>query len=190
MSKAHPGSTELEVASAQLTDEPVFLAIGKLLHPHGVHGEMLMEILTDFPERLVPGMLLQLGTQGDSLHLTRRRSHKNGLLVTFEGYESPEAVGRFRNQLLYVRADDRPPLAEGEYYQHQLINQHVTSDTGTPLGTVIEILETGASDVLVVRPEIGPQVLIPIVDSFVKKIDLARHEITVHLIPGMLEEEG
>jgi len=55
---------------------------------------------------------------------------------------------------------------------------------------VTEILETGASDVLVIRSELGPEVLIPIVDSFVQEIDLQKGEITVHLIPGMLAEES
>jgi len=168
---------------------PAYLAVGKLLHAHGVHGEMLMEVYTDFPERLVPGVVLYLGPQGDSLRLLKRRSHNAGLLLTFEGYTTPEAVGQFRNQVLYVRADDLPTLAEGEYYHHQLLNLHVTTDAGESLGTVTEILETGASDVLVIRPEIGPEVLIPIVDSFVREIDLQAGEITVHLIPGMLSEE-
>jgi 16S rRNA processing protein RimM len=172
-----------------LPGESGFLAVGKLLHPHGVHGEMLMEVYTDFPERLVPGVDLYLGSQGRALRLTRRRPHKDGLLLTFEGYASPEAVGQFRNQVLFVRADDRPPLAEGEYYHHQLLNLRVKTDQGEPLGMVSEILDTGATDVLVVRRELAPEVLIPIADSFVREIDLLNGEITVHLIPGMLGEE-
>jgi 16S rRNA processing protein RimM len=150
---------------------------------------MLMEVYTDFPERLVPGVILYLGSPGETLHLVKQRSHNAGLLLSFEGYSTPEAVGRFRNQLLYVRADDRPALAEGEYYHHQLINLQVTNEAGEPIGAVREIIETGASDVLVVRPEFGPDVLIPVVDTFVRKIDLSTGTIIVHLIPGMLVEE-
>ena len=190
MSKVSPSPAQLDASGGPRPSEPAMLAVGKLLHAHGVHGEILMEVYTDFPERLVPGMTLYLGPQGDSLHLLKRRSHNAGLLLTFEGYTTPETIGEFRNQVLYVRADDRPPLAEGEYYHHQLLNLHVTTDAGEPLGTVTEILETGASDVLVIRPELGPEVLIPIVDSFVQEIDLQKGEITVHLIPGMLAEES
>jgi 16S rRNA processing protein RimM len=110
--------------------------------------------------------------------------------MTFEGYSTPEEISQFRNQILYVKADDRPPLADGEYYHHQLISLHVTTDAGVSIGTVTEILETGASDVLVVRPEIGPEVLIPIADPFVQNIDLKNREIRVHIIPGMLAEES
>ncbi|HSB67034.1 MAG TPA: ribosome maturation factor RimM [Anaerolineales bacterium] len=189
MSKVRSGTAQPGAARTPRPVEPAFLAVGKLLHAHGVHGEIFMEVHTDFPERLVPGMTLFLGSAGGSLHLIRRRAHKDGLLMTFDGYTTPEAVGQLRNQLLYVRADDRPPLAEGEYYQHQVLNQHVSSDTGESIGVVTEILETGATDVLVIRRESGREVLIPIVDRFVQKIDLQSGEITVHLIPGMLEEE-
>jgi 16S rRNA processing protein RimM len=65
----------------------------------------------------------------------------------------------------------------------------VFSDRQLSLGTVAEILETGATDVLVVRPELGPEVLIPLADAFIQKIDLVQGMITVHVIPGMLSEE-
>lgn len=190
MSKARRSLAQPDTANALLPGEPTFLAIGKLLHPHGVHGEILMEVYTDFPERLVPGVVLYLGSMDRSLRLTRRRSHKDGLLVSFEGYATPEEVGLLRNQLLYVRSDDRPPLENGEYYHHQLLNLNVRNDTGEFLGVVREILETGASDVLVVRPEFGPEVLIPFVSSFIRNIELEKSQITVHLIPGMLQEEA
>jgi 16S rRNA processing protein RimM len=120
--------------------------------------------------------------------LTKCRQPGEGLLLTFEGYTSPEQVNQLRNQILYVRSDDRPSLAEGEYYQHQLIGLMVVSDVGKPIGKVAEILETGASDVLVVRPESGADILVPMVDAFIREIDLARRELIVHLIPGMLPE--
>jgi 16S rRNA processing protein RimM len=189
MNKGSPGAGRPGVARSLLPVEPTLLAVGKLMHAHGVHGEMLMEIYTDFPERLVPGVVLYLDTPGDSLRLVKRRSHKHGLLVTFEGYTTPEAVGQFRNRLVFVRADDRPPLAKGEYYHHQLLNLRVLSEAGEVLGVVEQIIETGASDVLVVRPSFGPEVLIPMVDTFVREVDLQAGSITVRLIPGMLVEE-
>ncbi|MFZ0532287.1 MAG: ribosome maturation factor RimM [Anaerolineales bacterium] len=183
-------STPMNAAGSPLPGEPAFLAVGKLRHAHGVHGEILMEVITDFPERFLPGAILYLSSEDDQLRLTKCRPHREGLLMTFEGYSTPEEISQFRNQILYVKADDRPPLADGEYYHHQLISLHVTTDAGVSIGTVTEILETGASDVLVVRPEIGPEVLIPIADPFVQNIDLKNREIRVHIIPGMLAEES
>jgi 16S rRNA processing protein RimM len=190
MSDRNTHQVQMDSAGSLLPSEPAFLAVGKLRHAHGVHGEIFMEVLTDFPERLVPGMLLYMESGGGSLKLTKRRNHKQGLLMSFEGYTTPEAIGQFRNQILYVKANDRPNLPEGEYYQHQLMGLQVANDEGTRLGEVIEILETGASDVLVIRPDRGPEVLIPMADEFVKDIDLLNGRILVHLIPGMLDEEG
>jgi 16S rRNA processing protein RimM len=189
MSPKRQYSAPMNAAGSPLPGEPAFLAVGKLRHAHGVHGEMLMEVYTDFPDHLQPGAILYLGSQFDQLKLIKCRPHREGLLLTFEGFNTPEEVGQFRNQLLYVKADDRPPLKEGEYYHYQLLNLNVITDAGVSIGIVTEILETGASDVLVIRPTSGPEVLIPMADAFIQDIDLARREITVHVIPGMLAEE-
>jgi 16S rRNA processing protein RimM len=189
MSNINTHKAPMDAAGSPMPGEPAYLAVGKLRHAHGVHGEILMEVYTDFPERLQPGEVLYLGPETGQLRLLKYRNHREGLLLTFDGYTTPEAVGELRNQVLYVRADDRPPLADGEFYHHQLIDLTVISDEGLTIGPVIEIIETGASDVLVVRPETGPEVLIPVVDTFVQCIDLKKREITVHLIPGMLAEE-
>ena len=168
--------------------EPVFLAVGKLRRPHGLHGEMIMDVLTDFPERLQLGMTLYVGPDHQPLQLCSRRWHMAALLVTFEGLNTPEQAGKYRNQLAYVTTADRPPLPEGEYYHHQVIGLKVIDEQGGMLGTITEILETGANDVYVVRADIGPEILIPAVDEFVRAVDLERGELRVRLAPGLLPE--
>ena len=70
-------------------------------------------------------------------------------MLTFDGYTTPESVGVLRNQILYVRTADLPPLPDGDYYHHQVIGLNVVDEAGRLLGKVTEILETGANDVLV-----------------------------------------
>ncbi len=188
MSRTPTSSAPMNATGSPLTGEPAFLAVGKLRRTHGVHGEMLMEVYTDFPERLVPGTILYLDHPVDQLVLVRNRPHHAGLLLTFEGYDTPEAAAALRNRIVFVRADDRPPLAEGEYYHHQLIGLDVLSDQGEAIGVVTDIIETGASDVLVVRPARGPEVLIPVSDAFIHSIDLDQRQIIVQLISGMQAE--
>lgn len=175
-------------AGSPAKGEPVFLAVGKLRRPHGVRGEIMMEVLTDFPERLKRGMTLFAGPQYQPLRLRSLRWHGSLLLVTFEGYETPETVGEWRNQELYVTAADRPPLPDGEYYHHQILGLKVVSEEGETLGKITDILVTGANDVYVVRPEIGKEILIPAVDDFVLRVNLERGTLTVHLAPGLLPE--
>jgi 16S rRNA processing protein RimM len=183
-------TTKANAAGSPSGGGPAFIAVGKLRHAHGVHGEILMEVYTDFPDRLQPGVNLYLGEEAEQLRLIKCRQHGKGLLMTFEGYTSPEEIGQFRNQILFVKSIDRPPLADGEYYHHQLIGLRVITRDGKALGNVTDILETGASDVLVVRPGSGPEILIPFVDSFIHEINLDQREITAQLIPGMLTEEA
>jgi 16S rRNA processing protein RimM len=189
MSQDRDYPIQANAAGSPLLGEPAFLAVGKLRHPHGVHGEMFMEILTDFPERLKPGTILYLLPDAVQLRMLKRRNHQDGLLVTFEGYTTPEDVGQFRNQIVYVKSADCPPLEDGEYYHHQLIGLCAITSAGEHIGIVTEILETGASDVLVILPESGPEILIPMAASFIHGIDLNKREITIHPIPGMLMEE-
>ncbi|NOY98470.1 MAG: 16S rRNA processing protein RimM [Chloroflexi bacterium] len=168
--------------------EPVHLAVGFLRRPHGVRGEILMDVLTDFPERLQPGMQVYVGEEHAPMTLVARRGHAKGLLITFEGIESREAVGNFRNQYVYVLTADRPPLPEGEYYHHQLIGLQVVSEDDRLLGELTTILETGANDVYVVKSESGREILLPAIPAVVLDVDLGRGQMRVHLLPGLLDE--
>lgn len=169
--------------------EPVFLAVGKLRRPHGVKGEMLMEVLTDFPDRLTPGMTVYVGSVHQPLVFLSCRWHIKALLVKFVGYPDRESVADLRNQLVYLHAQDRPDLPEGEYYHHQVLGLRVVNDEGRPLGDVVEILETGANDVFVVRNETGKEILLPVIDEVILNIDLVRGELRVHLLPGLVPDE-
>jgi 16S rRNA processing protein RimM len=168
--------------------EPDFLALGRLRRPYGVHGEILMEVLTDFPERLKEGMVLYVGPEHRPLRLLQLKDYRGGLIVTLEGYESPEEVGELRNQYAFIPTADITPLPEGEYYQHQILGLRVIDEEGTPLGTITEILETGANDVYVVHSENSRDILLPVIDPVILEIDLNKGEIRVHLLPGLTDE--
>ena len=166
--------------------EPVYLAVGLLRRPHGVHGDMLMEVYTDFPERLKIGTELFAGDGHVSLIIARKRPHKDGLLLGFRGIDTPEDVGRYRNMVLYVPTADRPALPEGEYYYHQLLGLSVLSDDGKILGVLDSILETGANDVFVVKSPNGDEILLPVIPDVLQNIDLEKKIILVHVLPGLL----
>jgi 16S rRNA processing protein RimM len=169
-------------------DEPVFLVVGRLRRSHGLHGEMLLTVITDFPERLASGDTLFLGDARQLVVTKSVRHHHDGLLLAFDGFDTPEAVAGFRNQFLYVLAGDRPPLPEGDYYHHDLIGLQVMTDTGIELGRLASILETGANDVFLVRSASGKELLLPAIPSVLQQIDLPARRITVHLLPGLIDE--
>ena len=170
-------------------DEAVFLVVGKLRRPHGLRGEMIMEVITDFPERLRSGMMVFVGEEHDARTISTRRRYSDDLLLGFEGYQTPEQAGALRNQYVYVRSDLIPPLPDGEYYQHQLLGLRVVTDEGRELGRLEQILETGANAVYLVRSESGAEILLPAIDPVVLGVDLPGGEMRVHLLPGLLNDD-
>jgi 16S rRNA processing protein RimM len=180
-----------QAAGSPVSSEPAFLVVGKLRRPHGLRGEILMEVITDFPERLRKGVKVYVGDEKSPMQIRSRRVHGQGLLMGLEGYSTPEEAGELRNQLVYVSAHDRPPLPEGEYYHHQLLGLRVITEEGLELGLLHEILSTAANDVYVVRPQPGAEgvpaeILLPAIESVIRNVNLERGEILIHLLPGLL----
>ncbi len=171
--------------------EPEYLVVGSLRRPHGVQGDIVMEVQTDFPERLRAGTRVFVGDAHLPMLLKSVRPHSEGLLMRFEDMETPEQAGRYRNQLVSVKTADRPPLPEGYFYDHQLIGFEVVEDESSkPIGTLSEIMRTGANDVYVVRRPDGSEVLLPVIASVVLHLDVSRRQIRVHLLPGLIEDAG
>jgi 16S rRNA processing protein RimM len=98
-------------------------------------------------------------------------------------------VGILRNEVVLVRSEGLPPLGEGELYLHQVLGMTVIDDSNNkPLGTVTEIIETGANDVYVVLNENGLEILLPALDHVILDINVDKKEMRVHLLPGLLPE--
>jgi 16S rRNA processing protein RimM len=169
--------------------DPEFLAVGKLRRPHGLHGEILMSVWTDFPNRLKPGVAVYVGKNHTLRTIRTVRWHRDNLLIAFEDITDRDQAGIFRNQLMMVRADDRPALPDGEFYQHQLVGMRVIQEEGDLLlGTLTEIIETGANDVYIVRAADGREILLPAIESVIVEIDIEHKEIHVDLLPGLLPD--
>lgn len=165
--------------------EPVYLVVGFLRRAHGVQGEMIMDLHTDFPERFRSGRKLFVGDGYKPMTLASVRPHAKGVLVKFKGIETPEAAGQLRNQWVYVKATDVPSLPEGKLYQHELFGFAVVDDNDNALGELVEIIETGANDVYVVRDADGHEILLPAIPSVILEINAARRLMRVHLLEGL-----
>ena len=165
--------------------EPIYLSVGFLRRPHGLHGEIIMDLHTDFPERMKSGRKLFIGEEHKPMTLTSVRPHQSGLLVKFKNVETPEDAGMFRNQWVFVKKADAPPLPAGTIYQHELIGFSVVDENDNPLGELVDILETGANDVYVVRDDSGKEILLPAIPSVILDLQPARHFIRVHLLDGL-----
>jgi 16S rRNA processing protein RimM len=181
-----PGHAE-KPAGSPAAGGPAFLAVGKVRRPHGVSGDVLVELYTDFPERLQPRTMVYAGENYLPLMINRQRSHNAGVLLAFDDYSTPEQVGRFRNQILYIKSGEAEELPAGEYYFHQLLGLSVYDETGELLGEVTEIMETGANDVYVVTNDVGRELLLPAIAEVILEVDLNSKSMKVHLLPGLLD---
>jgi len=166
--------------------EPVYLAVGFLRRPHGVHGEIIMDLHTDFPERLKPGRKLLVSEEYTLMVVDGIREHQKGVIIKFNGIDTPEEAGKLRNTWVYIKASDAPPLPKGQIYQYELIGFQVVDDNDNPLGELVEIIETGANNVYVVRDASGKEILLPAIPSVILELDTDRRLMRVHLLEGLI----
>jgi 16S rRNA processing protein RimM len=173
--------------------EPRYLVVGRVLRPHGVRGELRVEVLTGFPEQVGRHKFLYLARPDAPEETARQpveyaRLHGQVLLLKLTGCETRDAADELRGLLVQIPREEAVPLAAGELYQYQVVGLRVETEHGTWLGQVIEVLETGANDVYVV---IGPfgEVLLPAVEEVVRQMDLQQGRMVVHLLPGLLGEQ-
>lgn len=163
-----------------VTGEPVFLAVGLFRRTHGIKGEIILDVITDFPERLKRNKTIYVGEQHEPMRISAVRNHGRNLLLMVEGYDTIEAVGKLRNRMVYSRADELPRLPKGQYYHHELFGIAVVTQDGRALGTLTDIIETGANDVYVVTAEDGAETLLPVIESVILDVDTDKKVMIVN----------
>jgi 16S rRNA processing protein RimM len=162
---------------------PGYVAVGRILGPWGVRGDLKVESLTDFPQRFAAGSSVCLG--GVAYAIERCRWQRGRALVKLAGIDSATAAEALRHRLLEVPEDELRPLGEGEYYHFQILGLEVRTTSGEVLGRVEQIISTGSNDVFVVRGPRG-EVLIPAMDDVVKSVEPAAGRIVVEVVEGLL----
>ena len=166
--------------------EPRFLVIGQIGKPHGVRGEMRVVAHTDLPERFTWLDAVYIGQDNPYLvPVESVRFHKNWVLLKLEGYNDRDAATLLSGQIVQVDESQAIPLEEGEYYLYQLEGLTVVSDQGEALGSIIEVIETGANNVFVVQGK-DAEILLPDTEEVVLDIDFDQGQMTVHILPGLL----
>lgn len=152
--------------------EPEFLLLGKLRRAHGVKGEIPLEVYTEMLELLVPDSLVFIGDAYQPLTIEKTRWKQELLLLKFKEIDDRTIVSELTNALVYVRSVQLPPLTEGEIYSHEIVGLSVYTEEGEFLGTLVEILETGANDVFIIEDDAGQEILIPDTEEVILEIDL------------------
>jgi 16S rRNA processing protein RimM len=180
------GIPDLGGSGKRRVPEPRFLTIARVIKPWGVRGDLKLEVLTDFPDRLNRLTRVYLGPEAVPHTVAHFRWHSGELLLRLTDVGDRNAAELLRDQLVQIARPDAVELPPGQFYEHQIIGLKVVTEDGELLGQVVEVLATGANDVYVVQGPRG-EVLLPARIEVVRAIDLDAGTMTVRLLPGLVE---
>ena len=171
------------------------LVVGRIVRPHGVRGELTVDVRTDDPElRLAVGSVLETEPAAvGPLTVARTRWHSGRLLVTFEGVDDRNGADVLRGVLLLVDAADLEDVADpDEFRDHQLIGLAVVAPDGEQVGSVADVLHYG-QDLLVIAgtgKRAGAEIMVPFVSAIVPEVDLVAGVLRIDPPPGLLDPEA
>ena len=175
--------------NAEPNDPTDTVVVGRIGRPHGVRGEVTVEVRTDDPDlRFAPGAVLRTEpADRGPLTIAGRRWHREVLLLSIDGVESREAAEELRNTELHVPVAELPALEDpDDYYDHQLVGLTARLPDGTELGRVSAVRHEGA-DLLVIRRVEGGELLVPFVTAIVPSVDVAGGSLVVDPPEGLLD---
>jgi 16S rRNA processing protein RimM len=166
------------------------LVVGEIVRPHGVRGEVVVDVTTDEPEaRYAIGTALATDPpDAGPLTVEAVRPHLGRLLVAFEGVPDRDAAQDLRGVKLCVDSADIPePEDPDEFSDYQLVGLTAVARDGQRLGEVVRVDHGPAADLLVLRLPDGRDALVPFVKAIVPEVDLAERRIVLTPPGGLLE---
>lgn len=185
---SHADSANTIASSEQRPTVEEWVVVGEFVGPFGIHGEVKLRPLTDFPERFERTLTIYVGEKHMPYRVEQAHMHKQLVLLRLAGITDVDAAEQLRGEQVWIPASELTPLQEDQFYLHDVVGLRVQHVNGQPLGVVTDIVSTGASELFVIRDPLGKEVLLPVVKSFVKQIDLAQGVILVDPIPGLFDE--
>ena len=165
------------------------LRVGVISSTHGVRGEVKVFPTTDDPARFeeLETVLLDTGKEKLELEIAGVKFFKNMVILKFKGYDSINDVERYRGKNLWITREQAVPLGEDENFVADLIGLAVVTDGGETLGTMKDVMFTGANDVYVVERGNGKELLLPAIKDCILDVDLENGVMTVHVLDGLLD---
>ena len=163
-----------------------YLEAGKIVAVHALHGEVKVNPWCDSPEILCNFKYVFLGRDKKKTRIESARPVKTQAVVKLEGVDTPEAAQTLRNTVLYIKREQLP-LGENEHFIADLIGLAVfDADTGELYGEIIDVLQTGANDVYVIRGSKG-ELLVPVLPHVVLEIDTENEKVLIRPLEGLFE---
>lgn len=176
------------------------LLVGYITGAFGIRGQVKLKAITDYPDHLeqeihtlyirrterIPSR--KASPEAVEYSLVQAKQQKPGVMIlTLSGVTSREQADDLRHSEVFIDAQEAVPLEENEYFIHELYGLRVETTDGDEIGSVRDVLETGANDVLVIGRQEKSEVLIPMIHDVVQDVDVSGGRIVIRLMDGLIE---
>lgn len=163
--------------------------VGVISNTHGIRGEVKVYPTTDNVRRFddLKEVILDTGKEQLILHVTSVKYFKNMVILKFKEFDNINDIIPYKGIDLLVTRENAIPLEEGEYYIADIIASKVITDEDKILGTLTDVLQTGANDVYVVKTKDGKEVLLPSIEECILDRDIENKIVKVHIMKGLLD---
>jgi 16S rRNA processing protein RimM len=173
-----------------MSDQEDLIVVARIVKVRGLRGEVVADLLTDFPDRFEElSSLLTVSPDGSyrSLQIEEQWLHGDRLVVKFAGFDRIEEATALVGCDLAIPADERVKLPRDSYYEWELIGCRVENVGGETVGQVKGIMHPGEADLLDVIDAAGRERLIPMVGEIVIEVDIEKKVIRIDPPEGLLE---
>ena len=163
--------------------------VGVISNTHGIRGEGKVYPTTDNVRRFddLKEVILDTGKEQLNLHVTSVKYFKNMVILKFKEFDNINDIIPYKGMDLLVTRENAIPLEDGEYYIADIIGSKVITDEDKILGTLTDVLQTGANDVYVVKTKDGKEVLLPSIEECILDRDIENKIVKVHIMKGLLD---
>ena len=163
--------------------------IGVITPTHGLKGEVKVFPTTDDPARFKKLKKCFIRTKSGDVPVEKKscKFFKNMVIVKFKGFDNINDIEIYKNKDILITREDAVPLGPDENFIVDLIGLKVATDEGEELGTLKDVLQTGANDVYVVEMTDGKELLLPAIKQCILNVDLEQQTMTVHVLDGLMD---
>ncbi len=167
-----------------------FLETGKIVGTHGIRGVLRVQGWCDSAEFLQQFKYIYIDINGNNKYEIKSvQPHGNIVLMTLKGVDTIEKAEALRNKVIYIARKDAK-LPDDRYFIADLIGCVVTdATTGTVLGELSDVSETGANDVWHIKKD-GKEYLVPAIDEVVVSVDVINNSVVIRPLKGIFEDEN
>lgn len=177
------------VVNRRMENMEQFLRVGVISSTHGIRGEVKVYPTTDDPERFLDldEVILDTGREHKILEIEGVKFFKNQVILKFKGYDNINDIEKYLKKDLLVDREHAVELGENENFIADLIDMEVVTEEGKVLGTLTDVIETGANDVYAVKTPEGKEILLPAIRDCILDVNVDEKRMTVHVMEGLLD---